>query len=71
MLYKLSSLQILQFRPKVFVNDWLTVTNWVPRVNDAQGQSRLPKTRQLGVTVGQVTEVPGAYSAIACEGICR
>ena len=58
MLYKLSSLQILHFRPKVFVNDWLTVTNWVPRVNDAQGHSRLPKTHQPGVTLGPVTKVP-------------
>jgi len=31
-------------RPKVIVNDWLTVTNWVPPVNDAQGHSRLRKT---------------------------
>jgi hypothetical protein len=28
---------------KGIVNDWLTVTNWVPHVNDEQGQSRLPK----------------------------
>jgi len=55
---KLSSLQILQFRPKVFVNDWLTVTNRIPPVNGAQGHRRLPKTRPPGVTLGQITEVP-------------
>ncbi len=37
----LKCLQILA-RPKVIVNDWLTVTNWVPPVNDAQGH--LPVT---------------------------
>jgi hypothetical protein len=30
-------------RPKVIVNDWLTVTNWVPPVNEALGLFRLPK----------------------------
>jgi hypothetical protein len=29
---------------KGFVNDWLTVTNWVPHVNDAQGHFWLLKT---------------------------
>jgi hypothetical protein len=24
-------------RPKGIVNSWLTVTNWVPTVNDAEG----------------------------------
>jgi hypothetical protein len=30
---------------KGYVNDWLTVTNWVPHVNDAQGRPWLPKDR--------------------------
>jgi hypothetical protein len=42
----------LQFQPlaelssaKGYVNDWLTLTNQVPPVNDAQDQSQLPKDR--------------------------
>lgn len=31
-----------------YVNDWLTVTNWVPRVNDTQGQLGLPKAEDRG-----------------------
>ena len=34
-------------RPKVIVNDWLTVTNRVPPVNDAQGHCQLPKADSL------------------------
>ena len=53
-------------RPKVIVNDWLTVTNWVPRVNDAHGQSQLPKdsnsdglrTDYCRLSVGLVRKLP-------------
>ena len=30
-------------RPKVIVNDWLTVTNWVPPVNEGKHHFRLLK----------------------------
>ena len=44
------SLAELTASAKDLLNDWLTVTNWVPPVNDAYGHSRLPKTYQPGVT---------------------
>jgi thiamine-monophosphate kinase len=43
-------------RPKGIVNDWLTVTNWVPPVNAAQGHSRLPKRGNQVRPMGQVPE---------------
>lgn len=51
-------------RPKVIVNDWLTVTNWVPRVNDAQGQPRLPKDRNSG---GPGTDYLWVYGQPGCN----
>jgi hypothetical protein len=33
---------------KGIVNDWLTVTNWVPPVNDAQAHFGLPKGGNRG-----------------------
>ena len=35
------------------MNDWLTVTNWVPPVNDAGGHFTLPKARNRAGTTGQ------------------
>jgi len=46
-------------RSKGIVKDWLTVTNWVPPVNAAQGHSRLPKRGNHEGPMGQVTE--GAF----------
>ena len=40
---------------KRFVNDWLTVTNMVPPVNDGKADLRLPKAGNPEGTKGQVT----------------
>jgi hypothetical protein len=39
---RLQSLPLAELSPaKGYVNDWLTVTNWIPPVNDAQGHFRV------------------------------
>jgi hypothetical protein len=41
-------------RPKVIVNDWLTVTNWVPPVNDALGQSPVTEDGVTRASLGEL-----------------
>lgn len=40
------------------MNDWLTVTNMVPPVNDGRTDLRLPKAGNPEGTMGQVTGEP-------------
>ena len=47
---------------KGFVNDWLTVTNRVPPVNDAQGHFWVTED---GVTGGPRDRLPGSAFALA------
>ena len=50
------------------MNDWLTVTNWVPPVNDAVGQSPVTEDGVTGGHRREVTPLP-RLTGLAAAGI--